>query len=264
MTTLSEQNNITPPPIADSATTRMAISWWWLLWVAIPVGALLAFAIFQPLLVLPRMGLGPGFGLVDSNGQRLTNEDLRGRIVLYNFTYTACVDPCPQTTPVMAEIHGLIDSMDLQNIPVELVTISFDTERDGPAELNAFAQRFTDDANSVESSAGNGVDEREADSENTTAIPWHFVSGDALPVKYIIGGGFGAYYQENGDGTFTFDPMFVLVDGAGLIRAKYRTATPDMETIQRDLELVAKEAVESTGATRLAYEAAHLFLCYPK
>jgi hypothetical protein len=27
---------------------------------------------------------------------------------------------------------------------------------------------------------------------------------------------------------------------------------------------VVKEAVESTGAGRLVYEAAHLFVCYPK
>jgi len=248
----SQPDKISSSPMTDAAHTGPAISWQWLLWIAIPVGLILAFAIFQPILVLPRMGLGPGFGLVDSNGQRVTNEDLRGHIVLYHFTYTRCADPCPQTTAVMAEVHGLIDSMTLQNIPVALVTISFDTEHDGPAELHAFAQHVINDAASSN------------DPRDAATVPWHFLSGDALPVKYVIGGGFGAYYQANEDGTFTFDPMVVLVDGAGLIRAKYRTATPAIETIQRDMEMVAKEAAESTGATRLAYEAAHLFLCYPK
>ncbi|MCB0107259.1 MAG: SCO family protein [Caldilineaceae bacterium] len=220
-------------------------SWYWMFLLGIPVLAILAFAIFQPIVVLPRMGLGPGFGLTEGSGQRLTNEDLRGTIVLYNFTYTSCATPCPQTTPVMAEIHDLLDEMNLQTIPVALVTISFDPERDGPTVLSAYAQRFIDSA-------------------DRAAAPWYFVTGDPLPLKYVIGGGFGSYYQANNDGTFTFDPTFVLVDGAGIIRAKYRTATPDIATMQRDIELVAKEAVESTGATRLAYEAAHLFLCYPK
>jgi hypothetical protein len=53
------------------------------------------------------------------------------------------------------------------------------------------------------------------------------------------------------------------VDSAGLIRAQYRTATPALATLQRDIELVASEAHNSQGALRYAYEAAHLFLCSP-
>src|SRR5215217_7443517 len=56
---------------------------------------ILAFATLQPFQVLPRIGLSPGFALVDQDGQRLTSEDLRGRIVLYNFTYSGCRAPCP-------------------------------------------------------------------------------------------------------------------------------------------------------------------------
>lgn len=214
---------------------------------AIPVIAILAFAIFQPILVLPRMGLGPGFALSDATGQRLTNEDLRGSITLYNFTYTNCTAPCPQTAQQMAEIHRALDAMETRDIPIQLVTISFDPERDTPERLQAFAGQFAGNSSTVQ--------ER---------FPWHFVTGEALPLKYIIGGGFGSYYTTNEDGSITFDPTFVLVDGAGIIRAKYRTATPDLAIVQRDIELVATEAVESTGATKLAYEAAHLFLCYPK
>jgi protein SCO1/2 len=190
--------------------------------------------------------------LVDQQGVRLTNEDLRGRIVLYNFTYTNCAAPCPQTTERMAEVRALLATMNTRNIPVELVTISFDPERDTPAQLQAFAARY-------------GANPQQATTDGAKSlVPWHFVTGEALPLKYVIGGGFGSYYQANEDGSFTFDPTFVMVDGAGIIRAKYRNAMPDLPTLQRDIELIAKEAAESTGATRLAYEAAHLFLCYPK
>jgi protein SCO1 len=252
MTTLSPSEQI----LKRSTGTIIAHKWPaalpWLIWLVIPVGAILAFAIFQPLLVLPRMGLGPGFGLVDQQGARLTNEDLRGRIVLYNFTYTNCAAPCPQTTDRMAEVRTLLATMDTRNIPVELVTISFDPERDTAAQLQAFAAHY-------------GAGPQQAAATGTAPLaPWHFVTGEALPLKYVIGGGFGSYYQANEDGSFTFDPMFVMVDGAGIIRAKYRNAMPDLTILQRDIELIAKEAAESTGATRLAYEAAHLFLCYPK
>lgn len=213
----------------------------WYLVLALLVTGIVAFAIFQPVKVLPRMGLGPGFGLLDQAGQRLTNEDLRGHLVLYNFTYTNCVAPCAQTSEVMQAIHNALSTFNTRGIPVDLVTISFDPTRDTPAVLADYAAQL-------------GV----------TASNWHFLTGEATALKYVIGGGFGAYYQADEAGAFTFEPTFALVDGAGILRAKYRTAAPDLAIIQRDLELVAKEAEESTGPARLAYEAAHLFLCYPK
>lgn len=217
----------------------------WYVLAALPFVAMLAFAIFKPILVMPRMGMGPGFSLVDQNNVRLTNEDLRGRIVLYNFTYTTCVTPCPETGAVMRAVQDQVPAMATRGLPVELVTLSFDPERDSAAHLRAYAARF-----------GANLD------------IWHFATGDATLLKYVIGGGFGVYYQAkdapHDSDAFTFEPTFVLVDGAGIVRAKYRTATPDLAILQRDIELVAKEAAESTGAARLVYEAAHLFVCYPK
>ena len=212
--------------------------------VALLFVAMLAFAIFKPILVMPRMGLAPGFSLTDQDGARLTNEDLRGRIVLYNFTYTNCHTPCPETGAVMRAVQAQLPAMASQGLPITLVTLSFDPEHDSAAQLRTYAANF-----------------------GAKTDTWHLATGEVTLLKYVIGGGFGVYYQANkdaGDAAFTFDPTFALVDGAGIVRAKYRTATPDLAIIQRDIELVAKEAAESTGAARLVYEAAHLFLCYPK
>ena len=49
-----------------------------------------AFVVFQPVQVLPRVRLAPGFTLTDQSGERLTSEDLRGKFVLYSLTYTSC------------------------------------------------------------------------------------------------------------------------------------------------------------------------------
>lgn len=234
-----------PVPTPVRVLSGQTKAWLWYAVLALPFLAMLAFATFKPILVLPRMALGPGFSLIDQAGARLTNEDLRGRIVLYNFTYTRCVAPCPETGSLMRLVQERLPQMATQGLPVALVTLSFDPERDGPAQLRAYAERFRADP----------------------AI-WRLATGEAMTLKYTIGGGFGVYYQPNATsdpkGDFTFEPTFVLVDGAGLVRAKYRTATPDLAILQRDIELVAKEAAESTGASRLVYEAAHLFVCYPK
>lgn len=234
-----------PVPLRLGVLDGRTKSWLWYGLLALPFLAMLAFATFKPILVLPRMALGPGFLLTDQNGARFTNEDVRGRIVLYNFTYTRCVAPCAETGAMMRAVQEQLPHMATQGLPVTLVTLSFDPDRDNAADLRRYAERF-------------GAD----------PALWRLATGEAMPLKYTIGGGFGVYYQPNGSGDpkgdFTFEPTFVLVDGAGIVRAKYRTATPDLAILQRDIELVAKEAAESTGAGRLVYEAAHLFVCYPK
>ncbi len=213
----------------------------WGVLLALPLLAVLAFAILQPIQVLPRMTLAPGFALTDQDGSRLTSEDLRGSFVLYNFTYAGCAEGCPQTSQVMAQVQQLAQQMDLGDVPLELVTISFDPARDTPVRLAELAAQVG------------------ADTEN-----WRFVTGDPTDLKQIIGAGFSTYYQARDDGSFEFDPAFVLVDGWGIIRAKYKSATPDLAIIERDLGLLAQEVKNSEGVGRYAYEAAHLFLCYPK
>lgn len=234
-----------PIPAPVGLLSGRAKPWLWYIVLALPFLAMLAFATFKPILVLPRMALAPGFLLTDQNGVQLTNEDLRGRIVLYNFTYTSCIAPCSETGAVMNAVQAQLPNMATRGLPVALVTLFFDPDRDNATQLRSYAEHF-------------GAD---------PAI-WRLATGEAMPLKYIIGGGFGVYYQANTapdtKGDFTFEPTFVLVDGAGIVRAKYRTATPDLAILQRDIELVAKEAAESTGAGRLVYEAAHLFVCYPK
>ena len=64
----------------------------WVYAVAIPLCScclgVMAFTIFEPIQVLPRIRLAPGFAMTDQAGDRLTSEDLRGEIVLYSFAYT--------------------------------------------------------------------------------------------------------------------------------------------------------------------------------
>lgn len=213
---------------------------WLYVLVALPVIGIVAFATLRPVQVLPRIALAPGFALTDQNGARLTNEDLRGKIVLYNFTYTQCAGTCPQTSDTMRALQSRLGEIDSGDIPLMLVTISFDPARDTPERLRAYANQVGADAK-----------------------VWRIATGDATRLKYALGGGFNLYYAPNADGTFTFDPLFALVDGWGIIRAFYKTATPAPERLVRDLRLVAQEARQSTGAARYAYEAAHLFLCYP-
>ncbi len=205
------------------------------------VAGLLAFVILRPIQVLPRITLAPGFIVLDQDAQPLTSEDLRGAITLYNFSYAACRPPCPDTLAVMQLVRERLSELDMLGVPVRLLTLSVDPAHDTPEILRALGKRYAADFKQ-----------------------WRFATAEAEQLKHLVGGGFGVYYQVQPDGMIRLDPALMLVDGNGLLRAEYRTASPNPDIILRDIRLLAVEAVNSVGPGRLAYEAAHLFVCYPR
>lgn len=231
-------------PAGGTDQPKQTFRWWHALIAvaALLVVGLVLFVTIQPVQVLPRMTLAPGYALIDQDGNQLTSEDLRGKLTLYNFTYAGCTPPaCPETGASMAAIQERLATIDTGDIPVRLVTISFDPAHDTPEVLKTWAQ-------------AHGAD----------PAVWTVATGDPTRLKNIIGAGFSTWYGDDGAGGWAFDPAFVLVDGNGIIRTKYRTATPDPALFERDLGLVVAEVANSSGASKLAYDAAHLFLCYPE
>jgi protein SCO1/2 len=209
---------------------------------AVLVLGAISFKVFQPVQVVPRIRLAPGFTMIDQNGDRLTNEDLRGQFALYNFNYSRCPSPCYNLDQTMQEIQDRIGEAELGDIPMTFVTISFDPDFDTPEVLKGYAGSI-------------GAD----------TTQWKFATTQNTDLlKHIIGGGFEAYYDKNEDGSFEMSPKFVLVDGWGIIRGEYRyqTLTPDTDRILRHIRVLAEEVENSQGAATLAYEAAHYFLCY--
>lgn len=214
---------------------------------AVFVVAVLAFNIFKPIKVLPRVSLAPGFAFTNQDGVHKTSEDFRGKLTIYNFTYTGCAKDCPQTTLSMQALQKALARLGQPDLKFALVTISVDPEHDTPAALNAYAAPFLKD--------------------QPNNVSWDFLTGEMLITKYVVGGGFNVYYQttvdEAGQPSIKLDSRYVLVDGWGIIRAEYRGADLDMQLLVRDIEYLASEIRNSQGAARYAYEAAHLFRCYP-
>ncbi|MEA2003079.1 MAG: SCO family protein [Actinomycetota bacterium] len=205
--------------------------------------AAFAFAIFEPIQVLPRIRLSPGFLLVDQDAQSLTSEDVRGDIVLYTFGYTGCGELCDTLNATMREVQTRLDEVDIaDDVGIRFVSISFDPEADTPEVLDAYA-----------TSVG-------ADGEQ-----WAFATAEPDHLANVVKAGFKTYYEENDEGTFSFDPAFVLVDGWGVVRGEYRyqTNASDADKILHHLDILGEEIRNAHGAAGLAYEAAHFFLCYP-
>ncbi len=208
------------------------------------VGAV-AFKVFQPIQVLPRIRLAPGFTLYDGQGNPVTSEDMRGRIALYGFWAARCRG-CEQVLPTMTYVaKHLPEQPEWQagDLDIAFVIIDVDPERDGPV-LAEYTQRLRQE----------------------TGQPWFFVTHpDVRYLKTVVGGGFEVFFAKQGD-VVEVDPKYIIVDGWGIIRGEYayQTIEPNHRRLLRHLNVLAQEIHNSKGAARVAYEAAHLFLCYAK
>jgi protein SCO1 len=191
--------------------------------------------------VLPLLGFAPGFSLVDERGARLTSEDLRGTVVLYTFTQAAGEVPYRDTAPVMRQVQAALEREDTGEIPVRLVTVVLDAPPDQPAAPLEAAAR----------AAGADVGR------------WTFAAGAPASLVPVVRDGFGVWFEPRPDGGVSYDPTFVVVDGMGIVRARYRVGLPPADALLRDLRSIVREARAAEGPARLAYSAAHLFQCYP-
>lgn len=229
-------------PAARRGLTRPPL---WTLGIAllllILVGTLW-FNIARPVIVLPRITLAPGYLLESATGDTLTSGDRLGHMTLYSFTHATCMQAdCPQSAADIAQVRAGLAAWLPADSTLDIVTISLDPTHDTPAVLAALA----------------------AEHAAPGRIGWHWLTGDAERVRYVVGGGFELYYRAGADGV-QFTPRYVLVDEFGMIRARYFDAIPDPAIVERDVRFLISEHQNSRGAGRLAYEAAHLFACYPR
>lgn len=208
--------------------------------IALVVGFAALYASLYRLDVLPRLALAPGWVLESDQGTRLTSEDVRGEIVVYSFSYGGNESPERRPEPVLSDLQREL-SLEEPSIPVRILTISIDGDRDSVAVLQTMARRA-------------GAD----------PVRWQFARAEPAVVQNAVRRGFDVYFERQEDGSYRFDPVFVVVDGTGIIRSRYRFGVPDRASLMADIRSLTREAEAATGTARLAYEAAHLFSCYSR
>ncbi|KAL2147034.1 hypothetical protein VTI28DRAFT_916 [Corynascus sepedonium] len=86
----------------------------------------------------PKVG-GP-FELIDQDGNKFTDTDLKGRYSLVYFGFTHCPDICPEELDKMARMFDLVE----EKRPGVLtpVFVTCDPARDGPKELKEYLNEF--------------------------------------------------------------------------------------------------------------------------
>lgn len=201
--------------------------------------AVLWFTTARPVLVLPRLRLAPGYALTAADGAPVTSEDQRGRLTLYSFAYSGCAERCKGMYTTLMELDAALAERGVLNPPLRFITISIDPQ-DTPQRLAQFALPF-----------------------QPRAVEWLWLTGPESTLRMVIGAGFEVLAQPDEAGGFVLAPRFVLVDGAGIIRGEYDAAVTSPDQIAGYLDILYAEIEKSTGASKLAYEAAHFFACYP-
>lgn len=199
----------------------------------------LVFALARPVQVLPLMQPAPAMSLRDSSGATVKTARLAGTVVVLQLSTLECSGSCADGHAALQRLQRRLQTS-RPRVPVWLLTVLLDGSARPAAVLR----------------------------ERQTALAadprwWRVVTADRGGLKAAIGAGLGVYYATDPSGRVAFEPATFLVDERGIVRASYRTASPDPGRIARDLDLVLREA-SSRGAVRAAYAAAHLFLCYPR
>jgi cytochrome oxidase Cu insertion factor (SCO1/SenC/PrrC family) len=194
----------------------------------------MAFAILQPVQVLPRLRLAPGYAMVDQTGATVTSEDGRGEITLYTFVPADCDDRCDTVHTTMAEVRERVErDVDLGGAGFRLVTVVLD-----PGVETETVGRARDAA---------GAD-------------WTWLAGSGRQIENVVGLGF-----RRSTSVDEFTPSYAIVDGWGMIRGEYRyqTLADDADKLVRHIDVLGSELRNASGFASFVYEAAHAFQCYP-
>jgi protein SCO1/2/putative membrane protein len=164
------------------------------------------------------------FSLVNQDGDKVTRDDLRGKVWIASFVFTRCAGPCTQISGSMARLQKELAGEN----NIVLVSFTVDPDYDKPIVLKQYAQRY------------------QANPER-----WMFLTGAKKPLYDLIVRCFKLTAQEKPEGErkpgdeVTHDTRLVLVDRQGHIRAYFQG------TENKDLEKLRAAARELAGEPAL-------------
>jgi protein SCO1/2 len=175
-------------------------------------GAATWLEIKPPAPPLERYGQLPAFALTNQDGERVTLDDLKGKVWLADFVYTTCPGPCPIISAHMGRLS--------RELPADarIVSFSTDPDNDTPAVLKAYAKRF--------GAGGN----------------WTFLTGPKDEMYALIQHGFMLPIMAPAGAQIVHSTRIMLVDKSGAVRGLYdgTTSGPDAQILADIRRLLAE------------------------
>ncbi len=162
----------------------------------------------------------PAFELTNQAGQQVRSDTLKGKIAVVSLIYTNCPDICPATTMKMRQLQERLTKDGIPATDATLLSISVDPERDTPAVLADYAQKY-----------------------GANTANWHFLTGPTDYVKDTVVKGFFLGYEKvqpaaHAGHTATYEvshsDRVLLIDRAGQVRVVYSVSDLDINRIAED------------------------------
>ena len=114
----------------------------------------------------------PSYELTSINGNKYNSEELKGKVVLFNFWFTSC-RPCVEELP---EINSIVDEFGRDNVVYIAPTFEDD------AKVNKFIKRFEMAYDPIADVKGFVL------SNNVRSFPTHFVINQEGIVTKVVNG----------------------------------------------------------------------------
>jgi protein SCO1/2 len=164
---------------------------------------------------LPRIGPAPEFTLTTQDGDRLSLQALRGKVVVVTFIFASCVDSCPRLTAKMAALQSRLGADFGPGAFFASVTV--DPERDTPEVLRRYAKGY-----------------------RANPGGWAFLTGTPAEIRDVARR-YGVAYKPmpGGDVDHTF--LTSLVDRSGMLRVQYLGVRFDPDELLRDIQSLLRE-----------------------
>ena len=140
---------------------------------------------------IPVLGQVSSFALYDAQGSPFGLKDLRGKIWIADFFFTACSDICPMMSKHMAALNRSFNLVK----DIDLVSFSVNPEYDSPKVLSDYAQKY-----------------------NADTKKWHFLTGSREALTQIAAQSFKLGDMKE---PIFHSSYFCLVDRQGRIRGYY-------------------------------------------
>ena len=168
---------------------------------------------------LPLRGQAPEFSLENVDGSTVTMSGTNGKVRLVYFFFANCPDVCPPTTYMLNEVQDQLKDKGVFGSEVNMMSITFDPERDTREALLNWA-----------------TVKNKADLSG-----WYFLRGDEAGTAKLMEQFQSAVIKDN-DGNFSHTNLIILVDQDGNFRKWYNAndLEVDSDVITKDVMSLVK------------------------
>lgn len=151
--------------------------------------------VMKPNEPLPVLQAAPDFEMLNvANNEQVSLASTNGKARIVYFYFANCPDVCPPTTYLLSEVQDQLKKDGKLGTKAELISITFDPERDTPEAIKAFAERTF------------------ADFEG-----WSFLRGEEEETIELARA-FNIGVKKLEDGSFIHSNVITLVDKNGQVR----------------------------------------------